>query len=47
MVENMEIHHDLQWHKCHRLLSGKKKNTPVSFKELIEITGETMLKFIS
>lgn len=24
----------------------EKKNTPVSFKELIEITGETMLKYL-
>ena len=47
MAENMEIHHDLQWHKCYRLLPEKKKKThTVPFKELIEMTQETLLKYL-
>lgn len=45
MAENMEIHHDLQWHKWHHLLPEKKKCS-VSCKELLEMTQETLLEYL-
>lgn len=36
MAENMEIHYDLQWHKCYRLLPEKKKPTPFLLKNLLK-----------